>query len=681
MTIKDKLFDILAGQYDINIKDEYIMFDEFMDEIFGINNTKYYFNRNINKYDYKIIDKEIYLTCDKVIDMLKNSKKEVARKIYTKIKEYDTETIIDISRNILKYNGTDIYNIFDKERNILWVRGCDIAGLCGHIGKDHAVKIHVNTQHKIEYKEIRNLSPSMGISGRTMFIDRIGVDGIAIHSGIKVDNKFITWINKVFDDIEGIKDDSNNKVVINQDLELTDGKDINVIKIEYNNCNICGIEGMDSYWFWVAAIGNLIEDKNWSQNVKNINPKHMCQFPLLLKKIGVDPEKYDTSELNYRFKASTDCKNTMSIWINTDGLIEFLSFYNKNKHSNKFLKKINKYVVPLIEKANVEIKNVNDVIDIENKKKKKKNENNDITDIENKDNNNISNIEKKESNNITDIINVIDKNTKNDTDNNIYLYNDYRVTIVKDKYSIIWFKAKDVAIILGYINYQQAIRNHVDEEDRKTWSEIGVLEISTLGEDPQTVFINESGLYSLILLSKKQEAKPFKKWVTGTVLPAIRKTGSYTKSIEPPVPFLEHLTRKTCIYLGWFGEKDVYKFGWTDGLKKRLSNHKREISKEFGMLYCWNYKEAGVAKIENDIKSVFRNQNKLVTMKINNKIQTEIIKDMEYKDVFRIMDNIIRHKHTENTYIDKSQEIKLKILELLDKGKISESNAMILLNK
>lgn len=84
-----------------------------------------------------------------------------------------------------------------------------------------------------------------------------------------------------------------------------------------------------------------------------------------------------------------------------------------------------------------------------------------------------------------------------------------------------WFVGKDVAEILGYSNPQKAIRDHVDEEDRT------VNESFTVNGTMATL-INESGLYSLILSSKLPTAKQFKRWVTSEVLPAIRKTGTYT---------------------------------------------------------------------------------------------------------------------------------------------------------
>ena len=84
-----------------------------------------------------------------------------------------------------------------------------------------------------------------------------------------------------------------------------------------------------------------------------------------------------------------------------------------------------------------------------------------------------------------------------------------------------WLVGRDIAQALGYKNPQEAIRVHVDEEDK------GVSEILTPGGKQSVPVINESGLYSLVLSSKLPDAKRFKRWIVSEVLPAIRKHGAY----------------------------------------------------------------------------------------------------------------------------------------------------------
>lgn len=83
-----------------------------------------------------------------------------------------------------------------------------------------------------------------------------------------------------------------------------------------------------------------------------------------------------------------------------------------------------------------------------------------------------------------------------------------------------WFVAADVAASLGYPAAPQMTRNLDDDEK-------GMQNVHTLGGEQEMLVINESGLYSAILRSRKTEAKRFKKWVTAEVLPAIRRTGRY----------------------------------------------------------------------------------------------------------------------------------------------------------
>ena len=84
-----------------------------------------------------------------------------------------------------------------------------------------------------------------------------------------------------------------------------------------------------------------------------------------------------------------------------------------------------------------------------------------------------------------------------------------------------FFVGKDVAIALGYKNTSKAVQQHVDEEDK------GTLPIRESAYETRAIVINESGLYSLILSSKLEQARLFKRWVTSEVLPTIRKTGKY----------------------------------------------------------------------------------------------------------------------------------------------------------
>ena len=87
----------------------------------------------------------------------------------------------------------------------------------------------------------------------------------------------------------------------------------------------------------------------------------------------------------------------------------------------------------------------------------------------------------------------------------------------------IMFVGKDVATALGYKNPSNALQVHVDSEDKTSY----LIQVSGSNYKANTLFVNESGLYALILSSKLEKAKAFKRWVTSEVLPQIRKTGGY----------------------------------------------------------------------------------------------------------------------------------------------------------
>lgn len=92
-----------------------------------------------------------------------------------------------------------------------------------------------------------------------------------------------------------------------------------------------------------------------------------------------------------------------------------------------------------------------------------------------------------------------------------------------------WFVGRDVARALGYKDTVNALKSHVDEEDKR-----GGWQITTPSGEQEMTIINESGLYSLVLSSKLPGAKKFKRWVTSEVLPTIRKTGGYQMPKDYP---------------------------------------------------------------------------------------------------------------------------------------------------
>ena len=100
-------------------------------------------------------------------------------------------------------------------------------------------------------------------------------------------------------------------------------------------------------------------------------------------------------------------------------------------------------------------------------------------------------------------------------------FDQYQVRTLRHDDGEVWFVAPDVCDALDVGNVSMAV-GRLDDDEK------GISSIDTLGGPQEVTIISESGLYSLVLTSRKPEAKRFKKWVTSEVLPSIRKTGSYS---------------------------------------------------------------------------------------------------------------------------------------------------------
>lgn len=107
-----------------------------------------------------------------------------------------------------------------------------------------------------------------------------------------------------------------------------------------------------------------------------------------------------------------------------------------------------------------------------------------------------------------------------------------------------WFVASDVCEALTIGNVSDAV-GRLDDDEK------GIGTVDTLGGAQEQAVINESGLYSLTLTSRKPAAKRFKKWVTAEVLPSIRKTGSYTVGQPQPTVALPDFTNPAIAARAW----------------------------------------------------------------------------------------------------------------------------------
>jgi|SRR6056300_1645627 len=174
----------------------------------------------------------------------------------------------------------------------------------------------------------------------------------------------------------------------------------------------------------------------------------------------------------------------------------------------------------------------------------------------------------------------------------LFKNNEFKLEAMINKDKNIYFKGKDVAAALGYQDAKQAVRKHVDVEDKITQEELlqgGVETTPPLNEnDKKTTFINEAGFYSLVLSSKLETAKKFKKWVVSEVLPTIRKTGGYNlhekypRSIAFKIENEYDLHTKTVQFIRRFYPSAIINAGLgelQDTSDKRISSWKKGYTK------------------------------------------------------------------------------------------------------
>ena len=257
-----------------------------------------------------------------------------------------------------------------------------------------------------------------------------------------------------------------------------------------------------------------------------------------------------------------------------------------------------------------------------------------------------------------------------DNGNNTIHFNNNIVKYVYVKQQI-YFKAKEIAKLLDYINTKQAIIHNIDDNDKITVNQIiggGLynrppyktneqLKIEQLlaDEDAKTIFINESGLYSLILASKKPEAKKFKHWVTSEVLPAIRQYGSYslTNKLSYSIDKLDNYKGHDVVYI-LNVKNNIYKFGQSYKIDKRLKTHQDKLQfNHIIKLYKVDNRSVALA-CEDKIKKLAKKIK--ISSDYNNGLEFfETNTNYNIDSVIQYIDEIINE--TNNEYKNKLTEI------------------------
>ena len=292
-----------------------------------------------------------------------------------------------------------------------------------------------------------------------------------------------------------------------------------------------------------------------------------------------------------------------------------------------------------------------------------------------------------------------------------FKYNNSEILCIQINDGDFWFRAKEVADELCYKDTNQAIRVNILDEDKKSLDELlkigpvfntGPINLSY--NEKKSIYINESGLYSLIFSSKKEEAKAFKKFVTQTVLPSIRKTGSYdvnqnvasssnlvVKPINTPIKsfYDDHMITpfigKNVIYFGITDDiiendnTQAYKYGSSGKVIDRdFKKHKKTFT-NFNMMY--------IRECDNNdiVEKLFEDELKAKKLwrssKVGNSTQTELFITNDKYDVDYIInlidtlidnnplksiqerDQIIKQLENNNEFNIKKMNFELKLKE------------------
>lgn len=272
---------------------------------------------------------------------------------------------------------------------------------------------------------------------------------------------------------------------------------------------------------------------------------------------------------------------------------------------------------------------------------------------------------------------IPDNETQLDIPDNQLSFEGTKFFYFKDDNNDIWFKGRDVAKILGYKDTKDAIQQHIDKEDKISYKNLGGvfhsppqkgitnIEGSILNIKPDTVFINESGLYSIMMTSKLPKAKEFKRWITKEVIPSIRKTGSYSLINKPDVkllPDLNEFENKNCFYL--LNIKDnLYKFGISQNIKDRISSHKRE-HKFKNLVKIWNMDSFEfVKKLEKKVKDIIKQWN----IQYNEENQLEWFQTNEMCTLENIINKI--NEYIETIVCENKNDNELEIQKEITKQK------------
>ncbi|XWV25360.1 putative Bro-N domain-containing protein [Tupanvirus deep ocean] len=243
---------------------------------------------------------------------------------------------------------------------------------------------------------------------------------------------------------------------------------------------------------------------------------------------------------------------------------------------------------------------------------------------------------------------LVDDNTKVATPGDkiiskTFTYEEADVFVILDQDKKPWYKGKDIATVLEYKNTKDALCKHVDKKYKMSFADMGSQIATPIKIDPQTTFINNSGIFQLVSRSKKPEAVKLWEFITEEVLPELFTTGTYTMPItETDIDklnksfyddnMLSKYMGNPCVYFAYVGkhqvkingiikEEHIIKFGETRKMEERDLKQHRKFYKKFNVLGIW--KTLANVEVEKQLETNFKSLNMIVDLKIKGMNKTK----------------------------------------------------------
>ena len=215
----------------------------------------------------------------------------------------------------------------------------------------------------------------------------------------------------------------------------------------------------------------------------------------------------------------------------------------------------------------------------------------------------------------------------------MFTYEEADVLVLMDEQKKAWYKGKDIATILEYVNTKAALITNVSKKYKTPYRNLRVISNDPLKIHPQTIFIDNSGLFELITKSKKKEAISFYEFITDKVIPELLATGTYTLPIK--VSDIERLNKSfyddnslsdyentAVVYLAYIGEYNgKYKIKWGNSenfVRRDLKEH-RNTFKVFNVMGIW--KTLAHLAVERKMKINFESKNMVTPLTLKTKVK------------------------------------------------------------